>query len=242
MKFTHDFSADFDLLSAVFHPEYRGLPAAFSRFGDGEYAILRNMVHVAKSDGWKWDGRKSEMQDLLLESLVAGSELDDYFVGISAANHHPLAHKWYIEKLNECDVPIEKVTFASLFIFANYDRFLSAIGDIERFVIVGSASKCDYQTPSDPADSEWPHTIVELANELASIDYTDAILVAAGPWSSVLIHRYWQITKNAASRRQSIIDVGSSIAEIIHGRRTRKYQLPSNQQRLWIPAFSENPQ
>lgn len=241
ISLTQDFFKDFDLITSALKESYSGQPIAFHRMGDGEYAILRNMTHVAKSDGWKWHGGENgELRDLLFQSLIAGSEIDDYFVGISAVNHHPLAHAWYLEQLNECGVPMQKITFASLFIFANYDRFLPIIDDLDRFVTVGGSERCDYQTPKTPDDPAWPDVIESLPLEIyASVDFTDAILVSAGPWSSALIHRYWKITEGDTERRQTIIDCGSTLDEKLRGRRTRQYHNSMQPQRQWVPRFSE---
>lgn len=241
MNLTQDFAADFDAIADTLKPDYRGRQIAFSRFGDGEYAILRNMTHVAKSDGWKWQGGENgNLRESLFQSLIAGSEMDDYFVGISAVNHHPLAHAWYLEQLKESGVPMQKVTFASLFIFANYDRFLPIIDDLDRFVTVGGSERCDYQTPKTPDDPAWQGVIESLPLEIyVSVDFTDAILVSAGPWASVLIHRYWQITESDAERRQTIIDCGSTLDEKLRGRRTRHYHDSMQPQRQWVPRFSE---
>lgn len=237
IELSQNFSTDFDAIAAVLQSDYSGLPIAMGRFGDGEYAILRNMAHVAKSDRWRWDGQPHELQQSLHRSLVAGCELSNYYVGISAANHHPRAHDWYKHQLEINGVPMNRVTFASLFIFANYERFLAAVGKLDRFVTVGGSKKCDFQTPRSPLDKSWTLAIQCLAVELRNIDYTDAILVSAGPWASVLVHEYWRITDRCRNRRNTIIDVGSAVDEMIRGRRTRKYHDEANRQRHWVPKF-----
>jgi hypothetical protein len=50
------------------------------------------------------------------------------------------------------------------------------------------------------------------------------ILLAAGPASCVIAHKYWM--RADPRRRQTIVDVGSAIDELTKGRTTRQYQLP----------------
>jgi hypothetical protein len=239
IDFKQDFTTDFDAIAAALHLGYAGPPIALSRFGDGEYAILQNMVHNAKSDGWEWGGQENhEFQDLLRHSLIAGSWLDDYYVGISAANHHPRAHAWYMGQLLGDNVPLSKITFASLFIFSNYDRFLPLIDSMDRFITVGGSDRCDYQTPRSPSDPAWKNSASEIVCELQKIDLVDAILVSAGPWASILIHRYWQMTES--DRRNTIIDVGSAMDEKMRGRRSRQYHNPYSVHRSWVPRFNGN--
>ena len=240
MNLTQDFAADFDSITTTLMPDYAGRPTAFSRFGDGEYAIIQCMAHCAKSDGWHWGGQNHILRYFLANSLTAGSELADYYVGISAANHHPKAHAWYMRELTTYDVPMNRVTFASLFIFSNYERFLSAIksaGGLESFVTIGCTTKHDFRVPRDPRDASWPGVVDELAAELLNIDHCQAILVSAGPWGKVLVHRYWQLTDHNRDRRQTIIDVGSAVDELFRGRRTRRYHDPVHPQRNWIPRM-----
>lgn len=241
MNMTQDFATDFDAIVSTLKPEYSGPPIALSRFGDGEYAIMRCMEHRANSDGWNWHGENHIIRYFLTDSLTAGGELDDYYVGVSAANHHPKAHQWYMRQLTAWEVPTSRVTFASLFIFANYERFLAAIklaGGLVPFVTVGCTAKHDFKVPENPLDAAWPSVIDELAAELMNIDHCQAMLVSAGPWGKVLVHRYWQLTDDNRDRRQTIIDVGSAVDELFRGRRTRRYHDPNHPQRNWIPRMA----
>lgn len=236
LEMQQNFTSDFDALAAVLHPDYSGPPISCSRFGDGEYAIMNGMAHCAKSDGWHWGGQDHDLRNLLFQSLTAGSELDNYYVGISAANHHPKAHEWYARKLSKRGVPASRVTFASLFIFANYERFRRL--HLGHCCIIGRGSKdmlCDI--PHDPADPAWPKLCEELAAELVESCHPNPILVSAGPWSGPLVLRYWQLTTGKLDQRQTIIDVGSAIDEITRGRRTRRYHDPDHPQRNWIPRM-----
>lgn len=235
MNCTQSFTEDFDLLTSVLHPDYSGPPISCSRFGDGEYAILRGMAYKAKSDGWQWGGQRHSLQNDLLRSLVAGAELPGYYVGISSENHHPRAYRWYAKQIDNHGVPVTRITFASLFIFANYERFRRL--DLSHCVTVGRGS-ADLIVPSSPAAESWPEQIETLVDILCGVECP--ILISAGPWASIIVHRYWKLMKDNPDR-QTIIDVGSAMDERLHGRRTRRYHLPDNPQRNWIPRM-ENEQ
>jgi hypothetical protein len=233
-----DFTKDFESLTAALHPDYDGKPVCCARFGDGEYAIMRGIAHKAKSDGWEWSGQHHPLRQMLFESLTAGCELDDYFVGVSAANHHPNAHKWYVQQLTAFSVPMDCVTFASLFIFANYERFRDL--DLSHCFVVGNGRGVGYPVPIRPDSRGWDNTCYNAASMLAE-QIRRPIIVSAGPWSSVLIHRYWQRTEGSP-HRQTIIDVGSALDEQLRGRKTRKYQYAGNPMRGWVPRWERTVQ
>lgn len=131
-RFSQDFYADFDVAMAGLSPSYSGQPYAFVRYGDGEAAIMRQIAHRAKSDGWRWDGQEHPLRQRLIDSLAC--RLPGYCIGVSAYNHHPYAHEWYLEQL--VDLPPERLTLASLFIFANYERFQDVTTNLANFCVV----------------------------------------------------------------------------------------------------------
>ena len=241
MKLQQDFRADFETItSALTNPGH--LPFAFSRYADGEYAIIHNQLHNAASDGWRWDPVTTNPSNPLPHRLHAALRvnLPEYYVGISCQPHHPDAHQWYVDSLRRTSN--HHITFASLFIFSNYSSFQKLFWDrLSDFHIVARndypPDVVDFHVPKRPTNPEWPRIadqIVETLTEHA----TKPILLCAGPWSSVIISRYWHYTNNFPQyTRQTIIDIGSALDEKLRGRKSRTYHHPNNFKSAWTPTW-----
>lgn len=219
-----DFDADFDAITAGLRRGYSGPPYALVRFGDGEAAIMLGDPHTAKSDGWEFRGGINLMAPALLEA--ARCSLPGYYIGITAEEHHPCQHRYLRETVVTSE---ERITFAELFIFANYERW--QLLPKRPHIKVGPFN-CDHCVPWDAVMAGWDHR--PLVDHL--IARADApILVAAGPIANILIHDYW--LRCPPERKQVILDVGSAMDEKIKGRRTRRYQSPRSDKRQWRPKF-----
>lgn len=235
-----------------------GPPFAFVRFGDGEDAIIRGRYHLAKSDGWKWPqgglGADSRLPELLHSSLVERCGDPDWFWGISAAKHHPKSHEFYSMELRLRKADFGRVTFAEIFNFSNYSRFhrwMKHHGGLSRdkYAICGPESGVTYQVPFDAMKrlagnaGELSADLTErIAEEMIVDSFAGSrlpIFVAAGPLANLIVHHYW---KNCNPKyRRTIIDVGSVIAEFLHGRRNRVHQNPKCSKHLWQPQFWPDP-
>ena len=99
----------------------------------------------------------------------------------------------------------------------NYRRFRQL--DLKPFVTVSNGGG-DFRVPDDLVHGQFD--IDSLVERLLTVDRP--ILVAAGPASCIIVHKYWMRAEPA--RRQAIVDVGSAIDERIKGRKTRQYQIP----------------
>lgn len=253
--FRQKFVADF---SAITSRIESGTPFAFVRFGDGEDAIIRGRRHVARSDGWIWPhgglGADADLPDLLYRSLVGGCDDPDWFVGVSAFKHHQKSHEFYLRELKMYGPDMSRVTFAEIFSFSNYTRFLGwteRIGGISRarFSICGPGSNTTYRVPFDAMQSlssGGKPGAAEIAKQVADEMMIDSmagvrlpIFVAAGPLANLIIQRYW--TECNPARRRTIIDVGSALANYLHGRRNRGYQNPNESKSRWQPQFWPDP-
>lgn len=236
MNLTRDFTEDFYAMTAGLRPSYDGPPYAFSRYADGERAIMcEDCCHNAKSDGWRWCGRDaldSPLPKMLSESLTIGASLENYHVGVSSASHHPNAHKWYMKTLRKAGVDLSSVTFAELFIFSNWWRFKQV--KIDGCCIVASKNG-NVTVPADPRSTEWPNRLRCLVSYLIDYVTPSPILVSAGPWASVLIAEYWKATTDR--QRSVIIDVGSAIDPEFKGRRTRFYHNQRHATANLAPVF-----
>ena len=205
MRFTQDFLTDFDQF------DFRGRPFAFVRFGDGERSICRG-VPLTNCDGWRYDGAASQFAADLNASLAHVDP--DYYIGISDGCCDRAARDWFLERIR---VPLEQITFANIFVNGNYRRFRQL--DLSGTVLVSSTGG-DFTVPEHLINSDFD--LDGLVDELLDVDRP--ILMAAGPASCVLIHKYWL----RPGPKQTIVDVGSALDEVTKGRKTRGYHHPGS--------------
>lgn len=206
MRFTQDFRSDFDQF------DFHGPPFAFVRFGDGERSICQG-VALVNCDGWHYDGRASRFASELNASLTFNAP--DYYIGISDGCCDREARDWFLARLQ---VPLDQVTFANIFVNGNYQRFRRL--DLSRTVLVASVGG-DFTVPEHLINSDFD--LDALVDRLLAVDRP--ILFAAGPASCVLIHKYWT---RAGANRQTVVDIGSALDEVLKGRKTRGYHYPGS--------------
>lgn len=200
IRFEQDFERDFEKIDLY------GKPFALARFGDGECAICTGRK-IRVSDGWSFDGSNVSMANDLREALIA--DIPGYYLGISCPCCDPAGAQWYRRTVR---APKERLTFANIFVNANYKRFKAL--NLSNTVLV-SSERGDFKVPRDAITEGFDYS--ELLTRLFSVDRT--ILVAAGPLSCILIHKYWLY----APRPQVIIDIGSTLDPLIYGKPTRSY-------------------
>lgn len=224
MRLVQDFSADFESLTGALCPSYIG-SLAFARYADGEAAIMRGKPHNAKSDGWRWRSAwKSALPDRLLEALRYNAH--GWHLGITAEDHHAKDHAYL---MNEVRVEPQFVTFAEIFIFANYQRFIRL--NLDHCLTIGQ--RCDVDVPGRPDDPAWAQTIDDLVPFM--VQCSRPMLVSAGPWACVLLHEYWK--RCPQSMRRVVLDVGSALDEQHKKRWTRGYQDPESERYKWVPRW-----
>jgi hypothetical protein len=206
MAFTQDFVRDFDQF------DFFGPPFAFVRFADGERAVCTGKPVDVPRDGWAYAGGPSTLADDLNRALRHAAP--DYYLGVSDGCCDRPARDWYLEQVR---VPLSQVTFSNVFINANYRRFRRL--NLHGAVVVGSG-RADFRVPENLFAGGFD--IDRLVEELVKVDRP--ILVAAGPASAVIIHKYWL----RAARKRPIVDVGSALDEWTKGYRTRPYHYPGS--------------
>ena len=216
MNFTQNFITDFDEF------DFRGEPFAFARFGDGERAICEGRF-VQAQDGWSYSGEKSQFAAELNAALRINAP--NYCLGISDACCDPASKDWYLRQIT---IPLEQLTFANIFVNWNYRRFRQL--DLNGMAIVSSGHG-DFCVPDDLVHENFD--IDRLVDQLLTGDRP--ILVAAGPASCIIVHKYW--LRADPNRRQTIVDVGSAIDELTKGRKTRQYQMPGTRTAELICAW-----
>jgi hypothetical protein len=249
---SQDFDADLTAITVGLSRDYKGPPYAFSRWADGEWAVAFGKYHYAQSDGWQWkDGHRNLLSDCLLDSLAYCDP--GWYVGITCEPHHPQIHADLLKYVN---VPPEQLTFAEVFIFANYWRWAQI--DIAGCLTVGPGG--DFNVPDNGVETGWLwHDLAEEMIEEAG----GPILVAAGPLSNAIIYEYWRRSAHRPACRQVILDVGSALRLTkrsraapgpyrvvgdrlvrVRGRRssiTREYQRMERPAAKWRPGWKLKP-
>lgn len=211
--FTRNFEADYRALEQALREQR---PLALSRFGDGEWALLRQKPYKSAS-GWVSKG-ETWLRGALLESLQAN--LDGYCVGYSPPCCHPKCVGFYSENVK---VPKLRRTFATVFFHGNFTRAKAFFSKLDA-VMVGCARSCHIKIPELAVES--PFDIDDVVQQMLDVKQK-TILLAAGPAACILVHRYWASTRRHPEDRVPVVDIGGLLDETLHGKKTRYYQDPS---------------
>ena len=184
---------------------------SFSKYADGEYAILRNQ-RITNCDGWTFNPiNDQKYQWALLESFKFHHP--GYYVGISCPCCVPQAHvDWMRENVGVDD---GHLTWANLFVNSNYELFKEHFipeFDNHDIIIVGSARGNAAELPFKIEEyygifkAAWKENY-DLINLLLGNEYKDKLfLFCAGPLGNMLAHRMWEANKD-----NTYLDIGSTL-------------------------------
>ena len=178
MIFKQEMTHDFQVLADVLRPNYRGKPVAFTRFADGESAILECKAFRADRDDWEIPDGKHPIWRGLYRALRCN--LPGWHVGITAWEHHASSHEFLLSRVR---VPQEQITLAEVFIFGNYWRFCEV--DLSHATVVGCRN-ADFRVPYAGMNPLWDG-IDDLVDDLLD-EAISPILVAAGPLAKLICH------------------------------------------------------
>lgn len=226
------FSADFDTITAGLLPKYKGPPYAFARYADGEAAIIGNGNHTAKADGWRTDGRFIPWtRSNLIASLTC--HLPGWRIGITAQSCHEADHSFLLALAGAAD---RDITFAEIFMLANWDRFAALDLSACRFVGAGADSMGSrgFAIPPDAVERDDFDTSPAVRWMMAG---SGPILLAAGPLAKIIAWEYWRATAASGVRRDVCVDAGSAMSPMLRGRRTRRYHWRNNEARKVVPTW-----
>jgi len=185
------------------------------RFGDGEKNIINNIA--CNRQGFSYDPgdcKDREFQNDLIESLEYMD--DNYFVGINDERLEKRVNGTIISPM--------------IFVNENYLPFLNKIIPLCNNCVLVANERGNRDTlPFEVLDyvkiknTYWRYVDSLLVD--VSISYllfdkpTQIVLVAGGPWSNVLIQRFWETNKN-----HIYIDIGSTLDPFLYRHNTRQYQ------------------
>lgn len=199
-------------IQRFFNKLARREPFAFSKYADGEWMAI-NRHHGSPGNGeWEINDHSELSSRLLTDSFVFKDP--GYYVGISCPccqgiNHYLMKHA---SKQDD-----EHLTFANLFVNANYQYFLDNF--IEEFtnhsVVLVANNNCYSQIKNLPFNvnqffgvsyNAWINDL-SLIDIMKNINYQNQlILFSCGPLGNILAHQLWAHNKN-----NIYLDVGSTV-------------------------------
>jgi hypothetical protein len=209
----------------------RKQPTTIVRYGDGEEALMRGNATARSAaafveDGWSAPAGMTRLGDDLLRTMVHTEPA--YFYGIPGRND-VTPFEFHLEHIL---APSAQLTFANLFCNLNYRPFLERLDQLREGVVVmaskrgagrefGRLNVLEFVPMEHDCVQHWESAHAQeqaRAAEIAQRYEQSLFLVSAGPMAKVLIDKMF--TANPANR---YLDVGSSIDEIVQGRKTRPY-------------------
>lgn len=181
---------------------------SFSKYADGEYAILRNQT-ITNCDNWTFDSvNHSHVYDQLLESFTFKE--DGYYVGIICPCCQPReAIDWMRDQVGQ------NMTWANIFVNSNYkyyvDNFLPEYKNHE--IILFSREDSKIHDLSFEVEEHVPITRTafidnfDLVENFKVEDYNNKLfLFCAGPLGNMLAAKFWEKNKS-----NIYMDIGSTL-------------------------------
>lgn len=222
------FISDFDYFWSLIE---KGENFTFSRYADGEVMLMKgievgNYTQAYGVDKWNSPNKMTKVGKELLETLNHTEE--NYYYAISALNDNVNDYNFLRKNIKQNE---KKLTFVNLWINYNYQNSLKKYSELKREVIVicnEEAKKENFpfkikeliHFPND-CISFWENNSDTYINELIK-KYdglkNELFFISCGPISEIIIH---ELYKNNPDN--TYVDVGSSIDEFVHNRKTRPY-------------------
>lgn len=222
-----------------------GTPLAVVRYADGEETLMcgggiSKDATVFVEDQWWAPGGMTQLGRDLLATLH--HDEPNYLYGIPGVNDFaPIS---FFEQ--HLSVSPAQLTFATLFCNLNYRYFRERLAAwSEPLVVVaskhgagralGSLRVLEYVPMEHDCVHHWEHfrddEVMRAADVAQRFDRT-LFLVSAGPMANVLIDAMFR-----ANPTNRYLDVGSSLDELVHGRKTRPYMYPGDPFSLHVSHF-----
>jgi hypothetical protein len=203
----------------------------FTRYADGE-VMLMNGISVKEGtqafnvDKWSAPSGITKVGKDLLETLNHTEK--DYYYAISSKTDNIDDYLYLKNNIKQND---SNITFVNLWINANYQKSIEKYNSLNRDVTL----ICNHKAKKNnfPFNINkiipFPDNCVEfweisgdsfiemLINEIGE-KQNGLFFISCGPVSEIIIHKLYINNPN-----NSYIDVGSSIDEFVHGKKTRPY-------------------
>lgn len=237
-KFNTDFDKFWDMIE-------KGDNFTFTRYADGEVMLMNgNAVHhltqAALVDKWTAPLGMTKVGKDLLKTI--NHTESNYYYAISAPTDNLGDHNYLKSVIKTTD---SNITFVNLWINGNYQLSLEKYKTLTRPVNL----ICNYRAKKinfpfkvqdfvmfpDDCIRYWDESgdsFIENIKEEFKGKENELFFISCGPVSEIIIHELYENNPN-----NTYIDVGSSIDEFIHGRKTRPYMEPTSQYGQMISKF-----
>lgn len=238
-----DFNQHFDFFTDLIKSERN---FAYARYADGEVALMKGAPIGSNSqayavDGWSSPSGITKVGIQLLDSLK--HEEDNYYYAISSNTDFSQDYEFLVNRIKRK----ENITFANLWINANYQKMKSFYETLQKEVYVICNEKAQknnfpfkvielFGFPYDCVNywenygEDYLYQLLEYASQLTNATF----FISAGPVSEILIDKMYLTNSN-----NQYVDVGSSIDEYVHGYKTRPYMDPNSKYSKEISYFYE---
>ena len=220
------FDSDFEYYTGLINS---GVNFAYSRYADGEVALMRGNpvgtnTQAFSVDKWSSPNHLTKVGRELLTTL--GHTEHNYHYAISAHSDNVDDYNFLRDRISNSNI-----TFANLWINANYRKMFEFYHQLDRDVYL----ICNYKSEKknfpfkvkdifpfpDDCINYWEHhgdSYISDISDYVSELKNQTFFISAGPVSEILIHHMYNTNPN-----NQYIDVGSSMDEFVHGYKTRPY-------------------
>jgi hypothetical protein len=218
---------------------------AYARYADGEVGLMKGNAIGTNSqafavDRWTTPIGLNKVGEGLLKSLEHTET--DYHYAISAHSDSIDDYTFLSDRIQNSNK-----TFANLWINSNYQKMYEFYKTLDKsvYVICNHRARKEnfpfkvneiFPFPDDcirywlDYSEDYITQLIEYVSQLEN----QTFFVSAGPVSEILIDEMYRANPN-----NQYVDVGSSIDEFTHGRKTRPYMDPSSQYSKEISYFYE---
>lgn len=223
-KFTNDFEFFWSLIN-------EGKNFTFARYADGEVMLMKglevnNATQAYTVDKWNSPNKMTKVGQDLLNTLNHKEE--NYYYAISGLNDNVSDYNFLRKNIKQNE---NNLTFVNLWINNNYQNSLKKYSELKREVIL----ICNEQAKEENFPFKikklipFPNDCINFWEKNSETYMNDLIrkfenindqlfFISCGPISEIIIDKLYNNNPN-----NTYIDVGSSIDEFVHGKKTRPY-------------------
>lgn len=181
---------------------------SFSKYADGEFAILANQP-ITNVDNWTFNPNK---HSVIRNELISSFKFKDpnYYVGVSCKCCQPSTHvDWMREQSGQ-----DNLTWANIFVNSNYPYFKTNFipefsnNDIVLFAREDARiNDLPFEVEHIPITSEAFIDNFDMVKNFPIGMYKDKLfLFCAGPLGNMLAAKFWELNKN-----NTYLDIGSTL-------------------------------
>ena len=181
---------------------------SFSKYADGEFAILANQ-RITNIDNWTFDPiRHSEIRNELIRSFQFKDP--EYYVGVSCKCCQPeQIVNWMREESKQ-----DRLTWANIFVNSNYpyfkDNFIPEFSNHKVVLFAREDARTNelpFEVEHIPITSEAFIDNFDMVENFPIEEYKDKLfLFCAGPLGNMLAAKFWEKNKE-----NIYLDIGSTL-------------------------------